>query len=30
MNRVFLEGRLGLKKKLDGKKRMMKPRQIFL
>jgi hypothetical protein len=30
MNQVFLEGRPGLKKKLDGEKRMMKPRQIFL
>jgi hypothetical protein len=30
MNQVFLEGRLGLKERLGGKKRMMRPRQIFL
>jgi hypothetical protein len=30
MNQVFLEGRLGLKEKLDGEKRIMRPRQIFL
>jgi hypothetical protein len=29
MNWVFLEGRLGLKERLDSEKRM-KPRQIFL
>jgi hypothetical protein len=29
MNRVFLEGRLGLKERLDGEKRK-KPRQFFL
>jgi hypothetical protein len=28
MNRVLLKGRLGLKERLDGEKRM-KPRQIF-
>jgi hypothetical protein len=30
MNWVFLEGRLRLKEKLDGEKRKMRPRQIFV
>jgi hypothetical protein len=30
MNLVFLEGRLGLKEKLDFEKRMRRPSQIFL
>jgi hypothetical protein len=30
MNGVFLEGRLGLKERLGGEKRMMRPRQFFL